>query len=116
MADPRLSTVDSERPRESLARVLSINGVDLAYEDLGHGDRPFVLVHGFTGFRDDFREQLPALTGLGRTIVYDHRGHGESGRATDAAGYSFPQLVDDLPDPLHALGVQRCDLLRPSMG
>jgi pimeloyl-ACP methyl ester carboxylesterase len=96
--------------------VLSINGVDLAYEDLGHGARPFVLLHGFTGFRDDFREHLPALARLGRTIVYDHRGHGESGRAPDAAGYSFAQLVDDLRVLLDALGVPRCDLLGHSMG
>ena len=38
---------------------VAINGVELTYEDSGRGERPFVLVHGFTGFRDDFREQLP---------------------------------------------------------
>jgi pimeloyl-ACP methyl ester carboxylesterase len=95
---------------------ISINGVELAYDDLGRGERPFVLVHGFTGFRDDFREQLAALTALGRTIIYDHRGHGDSGHTGDPASYSFDQLVDDLRDLLDALGVPRCDLLGHSMG
>ena len=95
---------------------VAINGVELTYEDSGRGERPFVLVHGFTGFRDDFREQLPALIGLGRTIIYDHRGHGDSAHAGDATGYSFDQLVDDLRDLLGALGVARCDLLGHSMG
>jgi pimeloyl-ACP methyl ester carboxylesterase len=75
-----------------------------------------VLVHGFTGFRDDFREQLPALTELGRTIVYDHRGHGDSTNTGAAASYSFAQLVDDLGAVLDALGVRHCDLLGHSMG
>ena len=35
--------------------------IDLEYEELGDGERTFVLVHGFTGSRDDFREQLPEL-------------------------------------------------------
>jgi pimeloyl-ACP methyl ester carboxylesterase len=98
------------------ATSLHINGADLVVEDIGRGARPFVLVHGFTGFRDDFREQLPALTELGRTIIYDHRGHGESTNTGDAASYSFAQLVDDLRGALDALGVQRCDLLGHSMG
>ena len=95
---------------------VAINGVELTYEDSGRGERPFVLVHGFTGFRDDFREQLPALIGLGRTIIYDPRGHGDSAHAGDATGYSFDQVVDDLRDLLGALGVARCDLLGHSMG
>ena len=95
---------------------MHVNGFDLVYEDAGRGERPFVLVHGFTGFRDDFREQLPALVELGRTIIYDHRGHGESGHTGDAGTYSFTQLVDDLRVLLDRLEVARCDLLGHSMG
>lgn len=95
---------------------MSVNGVALAYEDHGAGDRPFVLVHGFTGFRDDFREHMPALNELGRTIVYDHRGHGESGHTGDGATYTFAQLVEDLRALLDGLDVARCDLLGHSMG
>jgi len=95
---------------------MNVNGADLVYEDIGRGERPFVLVHGFTGFRDDFREQVPALAELGRTIIYDHRGHGDSSHTGDAATYTFAQLVDDLRVLLERLGVTRCDLLGHSMG
>lgn len=93
-----------------------INGAELVYEEHGAGDRPLVLVHGLTGFRDDFREQLPALAALGRTIVYDHRGHGESANTGDAATYTFAQLVADLEALLDRLDVAACDLLGHSMG
>jgi 2-succinyl-6-hydroxy-2,4-cyclohexadiene-1-carboxylate synthase len=92
------------------------NGVEIAYEELGRGDRPLVLVHGFTGFRQDFATQLPALAEHGRVVVPDLRGHGESGRAADAGGYSFDALTDDLLAFLAALGAPRCDLLGHSMG
>lgn len=100
----------------SAPRRLTINGAELTYEDVGRGERPFVLVHGFTGFRDDFRDHLSVLAGLGRTIIYDHRGHGDSSHTGEAASYSFAQLVDDLRALLDALGVTRCDLLGHSMG
>lgn len=93
-----------------------INGAELVYEDVGSGDRPLLLSHGLTGFRDDFRDQLGALAGLGRTIIYDHRGHGESANTGDAASYSFAQLTDDLRVLLETLDVARCDLLGHSMG
>jgi pimeloyl-ACP methyl ester carboxylesterase len=98
------------------ARFAQVNGVRLAYEDHGEDDRPFVLLHGFTGSRDDFREHVPALARLGRTILYDHRGHGEATSTGDAATYTFEQLVDDLRALLDGLGVRRCDLLGHSMG
>jgi pimeloyl-ACP methyl ester carboxylesterase len=98
------------------SKSFAINGAELVYEDLGHGARPLVLVHGFTGYRDDFRDHLPALATLGPTIVYDHRGHGDSAHTGDATTYTLAQLVADLRAVLDALGVPRCDLLGHSMG
>jgi pimeloyl-ACP methyl ester carboxylesterase len=74
------------------------------------------LVHGFTGWREDFREQLEDLAGVGRTILLDQRGHGESSNTGDAGTYTFEQLVDDLAAFLDGLGIDRCDLLGHSMG
>ena len=95
---------------------VTINGAELVYEDVGTGPRPFVLVHGLTGFRDDFRERLPALAEIGRTVIYDHRGHGDSTNTGDADSYSFAQLVDDLSGLLDARDIAACDLLGHSMG
>lgn len=95
---------------------ITVHGAELMYDDVGAGDRPLVLLHGLTGFRDDFRERLPALAALGRTVLYDHRGHGDSANTGDAASYSFAQLVADLAALLTARDIARCDLLGHSMG
>ncbi len=95
---------------------ISINGIEVVYDDVGEGARPFVLVHGFTGCRDDFASQLPALARHGRTIAPDLRGHGDSTNTGDPRSYSFAQLVDDLVAFVDALGLDRFDLLGHSMG
>ena len=51
--------------REMTIRRLELeSGVEIECEDIGEGERPFVLVHGFTGSRDDWREQMPRLAEL----------------------------------------------------
>ena len=98
------------------ANRVRVRGIELAYEEHGAGNRPFVLVHGFTGSRDDWREMLPRLAPRGRTLAPDLRGHGESSNPGDAAGYSFGELAADLAAFLTAVDVTRCDLLGHSMG
>ena len=88
--------------------------IELEYEELGDGARPFVLVHGFTGSRDDFREQLPELARLGHTVAVDQRGHG--GSDNPGEGYTLDQLTADLLGFLDSVGIERCDLLGHSMG
>ena len=95
---------------------LAVRGITLEAEECGEGGRPFVLVHGYTGSRDDFREQLPHLARLGRCIAIDQRGHGGSDNPGDLAGYTLDALASDLEAALDALGVERCDLLGHSMG
>jgi 2-succinyl-6-hydroxy-2,4-cyclohexadiene-1-carboxylate synthase len=94
---------------------VKVNGIELAYEEAGHGDRAFVLVHGFTGCKQDFDLQLPALAKRGLTIAIDQRGQGDSDRA-DRATYHFGQLADDLRGFADALELERFDLLGHSMG
>lgn len=93
-----------------------VGAIEMAYEEHGTGGRPFVLVHGFTGSRDDWREMLPRLAGRGRTVAMDLRGHGDTTNTGDAASYDFAQLARDLVGFLGALGIDRCDLLGHSMG
>jgi len=92
------------------------NGIEIAFEEHGNGDRPLLLVHGFTGFRQDFASQLTGLSQHGRVLAPDLRGHGESGRTGDPASYGFAELTADLLGFLDALGIERCDLLGHSMG
>ena len=98
------------------AKRVAVNGIDLAYEEVGRGSRLFVLVHGFTGSRDDFREQLPHLAELGWTIALDQRGHGDSTNTGHSESYTLEQLVEDLRAFLEAHEIDQCDLLGHSMG
>ena len=106
----RVSAVASE------VRRVSVRGIEMEVQDVGRGERPFVLVHGYTGSRDDFREAMPRLAALGRTLAVDQRGHGGSTNTGDASHYTLDGLAADLEAALTALDVGTCDLLGHSMG
>jgi pimeloyl-ACP methyl ester carboxylesterase len=106
---------------ESQYRVARIGDADLAWIEAGPSEAssaalPLVLVHGFTGHRDDWIEVLPVLGEKRRTIAIDVRGHGDSRAIAEGSDYSFEQLVRDLVGLLDHLGVGRCDLLGHSVG
>ncbi len=90
--------------------------MELELEDAGSGERPFVLVHGFTGSRDDFREHVPELARIGRTIALDQRGHGGSTNSGRYEDYTLDGLVADLATAFDALDLTRVDLLGHSLG
>jgi pimeloyl-ACP methyl ester carboxylesterase len=100
----------------SAIRKIALRGMEMELEDAGSGERPFVLVHGFTGSRDDFREHVPELARLGRTIALDQRGHGGSSNSGRAADYTLGGLVADLEAAFDALDIGRADLLGHSLG
>ncbi|MEE2674471.1 MAG: alpha/beta hydrolase [Myxococcota bacterium] len=85
-------------------------------QEAGSGPRPFVLVHGYTGSRDDWREHMPPLAELGRTLALDQRGHGGSSNSGDPTGYTLDQLSADLAATLRECDADPCDLLGHSMG
>jgi 2-succinyl-6-hydroxy-2,4-cyclohexadiene-1-carboxylate synthase len=85
-------------------------------EDAGSGERAFVLVHGFTGSRDDFREHVPELARLGRTLLLDQRGHGGTSNSGRHEDYTLDGLVADLAAAFDALELARADLLGHSLG
>lgn len=92
------------------------SGIEIEYDDWGTGSRPLVLVHGFTGSRDDWREHLPKLAERGRTIAIDQRGHGGSTKTGKRGSYTLEQLAEDL-EALHTeLGLESWDLLGHSLG
>jgi pimeloyl-ACP methyl ester carboxylesterase len=97
-----------------MARRVAVGSLEVEYDEVGEGERPFVLVHGFSGSRDDFADVLDPLGALGRTLVPDLRGHG--GTTNARGGYTLDQLTADLLGFLDAVGAERCDLLGHSLG
>jgi pimeloyl-ACP methyl ester carboxylesterase len=93
---------------------IRVGELDIEYSEVGVGARPLVLVHGFTGSRDDFADVLDDLAALGRVIVPDLRGHG--GTTNPGHGYLLEQLRRDLLGFLDALEIEKCDLLGHSLG
>jgi len=76
-----------------------------------------MLVHGFTGLKEDFADEVDPLAALGYHVVApDLRGHGESSRPDDESAYTFEAFAGDLFALADALGWNRFDLLGHSMG
>lgn len=91
--------------------------VSLAVAEAGEGGRPLLLVHGFTGAKEDFTEWLDPLADLGwHAVAPDQRGHGASSQPDDEAAYSFEAYATDLLALLDALGGERAVVLGHSMG
>lgn len=89
----------------------------LALAEAGEGGRPLLLVHGFTGAKEDFTPWLDRLAEQGwHAVAPDQRGHGESTKPDDEEAYSFDAYATDLLALLDALGWGSAVVLGHSMG
>ena len=109
----------SARPRLT-SHFLQHKDLTTAYYDEGSGP-VLLLLHGFTGGKLDFHDQLGWFTDRYRVLVPDQRGHGESTNSGVAEVYRLTELADDLHsfiETLHASrgGLQSLHLLGHSMG
>ncbi|OBI58140.1 alpha/beta hydrolase [Mycolicibacterium fortuitum] len=92
---------------------LTVDGVDLYYEDHGIGE-PLLLVHGAAASGRWFGDLIPQLAAKYRVIVPDLRGLGRSARV---APLERPQVwVADLWRLLDSLGLDRVHLAGVSLG
>jgi pimeloyl-ACP methyl ester carboxylesterase len=98
---PAAAPVERPAPPQGRTRtVLTDDGVELHVEEHGPQDAPVVLLlaHGYTQasrlWGGTVRELLALREDL-RVVVYDHRGHGRSGRATQETA-TLEQLGRDL--------------------
>ena len=89
---------------------VSLNGLDMYYEDRGSGT-PLLLLHGGMGIGADWRHVFPSDPDGYRVIVPDLRGHGRS--TNPSRTFTFRQsaadvlgLLDHLEIPsVHAIGM-----------
>lgn len=109
------------RVRHSLGRVhirpVALGDVTLSVAEAGAGGRPLLVVHGFTGGKEDFSDWLDPLAGRGwHAVAPDLRGHGDSAKPPGRHSYSPEILVADLLGLASELGWGRFALLGHSMG
>ena len=89
----------------------------VAVLEAGPGGRPLLLVHGFTGAKEDFADHVVALAERGWWVVApDLRGHGASDQPVVEDEYSLDHFADDLWALADALGWSELVLLGHSMG
>jgi pimeloyl-ACP methyl ester carboxylesterase len=91
--------------------------VVLAVAEAGTGGSGLLLLHGFTGAKEDFADWIDAFAARGFHVVApDHRGHGASGQPAEESAYSLATFADDARRLVDELGWDRFALLGHSMG
>lgn len=98
-------------------RQVDAGAVSLEIAEAGEGGRPFLLVHGFGGAKEDFTDALDGLAARGwHAVAPDLRGHGASDHPAGVASYGLGVFAGDLAALAGALGWDRFVVLGHSMG
>ncbi len=92
---------------------VTVGDVELYYEEHGTGE-PLLLIMGLAADSMAWMFQLPAFAERYRTIVFDNRGVGRSGKPKGP--YTIAAMADDTAGLLKAIGVDRAHVVGVSMG
>src|SRR5262245_45194646 len=94
---------------------LNRNGVNIYYEV--HGSGPTVLLtHGFSATSEGSKTSLTAIAQKYCVIVWNMRGHRQSGYPEDRAAYSEALTVGDMAALLDAHGAEQAIIGGHSLG
>jgi pimeloyl-ACP methyl ester carboxylesterase len=94
---------------------VTVNGVELYYEDTGDGF-PVVFCHEFAGDYRAWDAQVRAFSRLYRCITYSHRGFPPSSVPSELDAYTQELLIDDLCGLLEHLAIEQAHVIGFSMG
>lgn len=95
------------------AETVEINGMIMHYEVSGEGE-PLVVLHGAYMSIPAMGAIVPMLAETHRVYALEFQGHG---RTTDIhRAITYPNLADDVAAFMHAVGIERADVLGYSMG
>ena len=97
------------------AASVAIDGLTIHVDAAGEGP-PLVLLHGFTGSSDTWRDLIGRLAGEYRTIAPDLVGHARSDAPEAVERYAIRRAAADLVALLRALGHERAAWLGYSLG
>jgi len=96
---------------------LPINGLNLYHEvygELGTSKPPLLLIPGAFMATDSMKAWADAFAPKRAVIVFDQQGHGRTPDTSRAMSYE--QFADDAAALLHALSVERADVMGYSQG
>jgi pimeloyl-ACP methyl ester carboxylesterase len=98
-------------------RLVDLGDIQISIAEAGAGQNRLLMVHGFTGAKEDFTPWLDQLADLGwHAVALDLRGHGASSKPAEESSYSFELLADDVLRLADELGWDTFVLLGHSMG
>ncbi len=95
------------------ARSAVVDGLHIAYEDMGSGSPAVVLIHGAFGNRFHYAPQIEHLERRHRVLALDLRGHGESDVPKD--GFRLRDFAEDVIAVCETAGLDRYVLCGHSM-
>ena len=99
------------------SRRVDVGTITLEVIEAGAGGRPLMLVHGFTGAKEDLAEWVEPLAEAGwHAVAPDLRGHGTSDHPPGREAYGFDAFVGDVLALADALGWDRFTVVGYSMG
>ena len=103
-----------------MTQMVNIQGEPLAanlYESSSPHIADVVLVHGFTGSKEDFSDVAPIIANAGfRVLTFDNRGQYESSHSKRPDGYSMPALGRDVTEIAEVFEFKKPHLLGHSFG
>ena len=95
-------------------RYLELDGIEVAYSELGQGEPALVLIHGLGSYLPVWERNLAPLAAHHRVIAIDLPGYGRSSKASYRYSmHFFAEVVQAVIDRLH---VGRVVLVGHSMG
>ena len=96
--------------------VLSINGIDLAYRDVGAGQRTVLFIHGHPFDCTMWQPQIDFLKPSYRVVVPDLRGYGKTSLPCGSRETKLETFAADNLALIDALGIRTFVLAGLSMG
>ena len=93
---------------------IRIDNVTVCYDDIGEGNIPVILIHGFPFNKSMWKPQLDFLKSFFRVIAFDIRGFGKTTSGTEE--FTIQLFADDLIKLLDALQIAKAVICGLSMG
>src|SRR4029453_5660232 len=91
------------------------DGVPIYYEVHGSGP-PLLLTHGYSSTSGMWQDQIAAFSKHHKLVLWDMRGHGQSGYPEDTSAYSEALTVADMAALLDAVDAEKAIVGGCSLG